>query len=73
MLKERFGSCKEGARIVSSLNFSPLNFTINQRNLWVGLGWVGGEGGGGPLGALESRLGGGEICNIRSGNTNMPI
>ncbi len=32
-LKDRFGTCKEGARIVSSLNFSPLTFTINQRNL----------------------------------------
>lgn len=32
-LKERFVDCKEGAKIVSSLNFSPLSFTITNRNL----------------------------------------
>eukprot|EP00040_Diaphanoeca_grandis_P031614 m.189509 g.189509 ORF g.189509 m.189509 type:complete len:390 (+) comp32374_c1_seq8:208-1377(+) len=32
-LKERFGSLKEGTRIVSSLNFSPLSFTISERTL----------------------------------------
>ena len=32
-LKERFADCKEGARIVSSLNFSPMSFTITERTL----------------------------------------
>jgi H3 lysine-79-specific histone-lysine N-methyltransferase len=32
-LKERFSNCKEGCKIVSSLNFSPLTFTITNRNL----------------------------------------
>jgi H3 lysine-79-specific histone-lysine N-methyltransferase len=32
-LKERFVNAKEGARIVSSLNFSPLSFTITERTL----------------------------------------
>lgn len=33
LLKERFANAKEGARIVSSLNFSPMNFTITERTL----------------------------------------
>lgn len=32
-LKERFVNAKEGAKIVSSLNFSPLSFTITERTL----------------------------------------
>ena len=32
-LKERFSDLKEGTRIVSSLEFSPLNFTISDRTL----------------------------------------
>eukprot|EP00050_Salpingoeca_kvevrii_P007610 m.297332 g.297332 ORF g.297332 m.297332 type:complete len:678 (-) comp13591_c0_seq1:341-2374(-) len=32
-LKERFKEAKEGARIVSSLNFAPLNFHITSRTL----------------------------------------
>lgn len=34
-LKEVFSECKEGCRIISSLNFSPLDFSITQRNLYV--------------------------------------
>lgn len=32
-LKEIFSDCKEGCRIVSSLNFSPLDFSITHRTL----------------------------------------
>ena len=32
-LKEILAHCKEGARIVSSLNFAPTDFTITARNL----------------------------------------
>ena len=34
-LKEIFSDCKEGCRIVSSLNFSPLDFSITTRTLYV--------------------------------------
>lgn len=33
MLKERFADLKDGARIVSSKSFCPLNFRITDRNL----------------------------------------
>lgn len=33
MLKERFADLKDGARIVSSKSFCPLNFRITERNL----------------------------------------
>ena len=32
-LKDRFSELREGTRIVSSLEFSPLNFTISERTL----------------------------------------
>lgn len=33
MLKERFADLRDGARIVSSKSFCPLNFRITDRNL----------------------------------------
>ena len=33
MLKDRFADLKDGARIVSSKPFCPLNFRITERNL----------------------------------------
>lgn len=33
MLKERFADLKDGAKIVSSKSFCPLNFRITDRNL----------------------------------------
>lgn len=33
MLKQRFADLKDGARIVSSRSFCPLNFRMSERNL----------------------------------------